>query len=106
MFRMLTRASAARALPRFTSVRSYFMDRDDCERRVMESVKNFEKVDQQKVAPASHFINDLGLDSLDQVEVVMAFEQEFTIDIPDNEAEKIMTIGEAVEYIANHPQAK
>ena len=48
-------------------------------------MKNFEKVPAEKVAPTAHFINDLGLDSLDQVEVVMAFEQEFLLDIPDAE---------------------
>jgi len=87
-------------------VRNYFLDRADTEKRVMECVKNFQKVPVDKVQPSAHFINDLGLDSLDQVEVVMAFEQEFLIDIPDNEAEKILTIDGAVEYCANHPQAR
>eukprot|EP01065_Artemidia_motanka_P031360 TRINITY_DN376_c0_g1_i2.p3 TRINITY_DN376_c0_g1~~TRINITY_DN376_c0_g1_i2.p3 ORF type:complete len:109 (+),score=44.41 TRINITY_DN376_c0_g1_i2:77-403(+) len=108
MFRAFARTSLA--MPARTLrpglARFYFLDRADTERRVIDCVKNFEKVPAEKVTPAAHFINDLGLDSLDQVEVVMAFEQEFTIDIPDNEAEKIMTVNEAVEYCANHPQAK
>eukprot|EP01060_Flectonema_neradi_P036136 TRINITY_DN6878_c0_g1_i1.p1 TRINITY_DN6878_c0_g1~~TRINITY_DN6878_c0_g1_i1.p1 ORF type:complete len:103 (+),score=17.82 TRINITY_DN6878_c0_g1_i1:63-371(+) len=86
--------------------RTYFLDRDDTERRVIDCVKNFQKVPSDKVTPSAHFLNDLGLDSLDQVEVVMAFEQEFLVDVPDNEAEKILSVHDAVEYIANHPQAK
>ena len=69
-------------------------------------LKNFQKVDPTKVTEKSHFMNDLGLDSLDTVEVVMAFEDEFAIEIPDNEADKILSVADAVEYIANHPQAK
>ena len=65
--------------------RSYFLDRADTEKRIIDVVKNFQKVPADKVTPTAHFINDLGLDSLDQVEVVMAFEQEFLLDIPDNE---------------------
>ncbi|KAJ9467956.1 Acyl carrier protein 2 [Diplonema papillatum] len=87
-------------------MRSYFLDRADTEKRVMECVRNFQKVPADRVKPGAHFINDLGLDSLDQVEVVMSFEQEFFIDIPDNEAEKILTIDDATEYVANHPQAR
>eukprot|EP00754_Rhynchopus_humris_P040381 Rhum_TRINITY_DN23424_c0_g1::Rhum_TRINITY_DN23424_c0_g1_i1::g.177996::m.177996/K03955/NDUFAB1; NADH dehydrogenase (ubiquinone) 1 alpha/beta subcomplex 1 len=105
MFRLATAASRlAPARARFA--RCYFLDRDDTEKRVIDCVKNFEKVPAEKVAPTAHFINDLGLDSLDQVEVVMAFEQEFLLDIPDAEAEKILTVENAVEYIANHPQAR
>lgn len=84
----------------------YLLDRADVLQRVLEVVKNFEKVDAAKVTPESHFINDLGLDSLDVVEVVMALEQEFVLDIPDHDAEKIQTIAEAVEYLAQNPMAK
>nr|GEV79401.1 acyl carrier protein 2, mitochondrial-like [Tanacetum cinerariifolium] len=58
------------------------------------------------VTPSAHFQNDLGLDSLDTVEVVMALEEEFGFEIPDNEADKISTISHAVDFIASHPQAK
>ena len=58
-----------------------------------------------QVTPA-HFQKDLGLDSLDTVEIVMAFEEEFGFEIPDNEAEKIDSIKSAVDFIASHPQAK
>jgi NADH dehydrogenase (ubiquinone) 1 alpha/beta subcomplex 1, acyl-carrier protein len=85
---------------------AYLLDKADVLARVSEVVKNFEKVDASKVTPESHFINDLGLDSLDVVEVVMALEQEFVIDIPDHEAEKIQSIPDAVEYLASNPMAK
>ncbi|WMV23793.1 hypothetical protein MTR67_017178 [Solanum verrucosum] len=58
------------------------------------------------VVPDAHFQNDLGLDSLDTVEVVMALEEEFRFEIPDNEADKINSINLAVDFIASHPQAK
>lgn len=59
-----------------------------------------------QVTPNAHFQNDLGLDSLDAVEIVMALEEEFGFEIPDNEADKINSIKHAVDFIASHPQAK
>lgn len=59
-----------------------------------------------QVTPTAHFQNDLGLDSLDTVEVVMAFEEEFAIEIPDTEADKILSTSDAISYIAGHPHAK
>lgn len=59
-----------------------------------------------QVTPNAHFQNDLGLDSLDSVEIVMAFEEEFGFEIPDNEADKINSINLAVDFIVSHPQAK
>jgi len=56
-------------------------------------------VDKEKVTPETSFVNDLGADSLDTVELVMELEEEFEIDIPDDAAEKIQTVGEAVEFI-------
>ncbi|KAL6988898.1 Acyl carrier protein 2, mitochondrial [Sarracenia purpurea var. burkii] len=58
------------------------------------------------VTPNAHFQNDLGLDSLDAVELVMALEEEFGFEIPDNEADKINSIDLAVDFISSHPQAK
>jgi acyl carrier protein len=56
-------------------------------------------VDQQKVTDEASFIDDLGADSLDTVELVMAFEEEFGSEISDNEAEKILTVGDAIKFI-------
>ncbi|KAF3633647.1 Acyl carrier protein 2, mitochondrial [Capsicum annuum] len=87
-------------------VRGSFLDKDEVRDRVITCVKNFQKVDPSKVAPNAHFQNDLGLDSLDTVEIVMALEEEFGFEIPDNEADKINSINLAVDFIASHPQAK
>jgi len=59
-------------------------------------------VSRDKVTPETHFINDLGADSLDTVELVMELEEEFDISIPDEDAEKIATVGEAIKYIEEH----
>jgi NADH dehydrogenase (ubiquinone) 1 alpha/beta subcomplex 1 len=64
------------------------------------------RIDFFQVTPESKFADDLGLDSLDAVEVVMAIEDEFAIEIPDAEADKIASVGDAVEYITSHPMAK
>jgi acyl carrier protein len=56
----------------------------------------------EKVTEETSFINDLGADSLDTVELVMEFEDEFDINIPDEDAEKIQTVGDAIKYIEEH----
>ncbi len=56
----------------------------------------------EQVNPATSFVNDLGADSLDTVELVMEFEDKFGMQIPDEEAEKIQTVGDAVQYIVDH----
>ena len=56
-------------------------------------------VEESQVRPEAKFIEDLGADSLDTVELVMALEEEFGLEIPDEEAEKILTVGDAVQYI-------
>jgi len=56
-------------------------------------------VDASEVVPTASFTNDLGADSLDTVELIMEFEKEFNINIPDEKAEKIATVGDAVEYL-------
>jgi len=58
-------------------------------------------VEKEKIEPTSSFIDDLGADSLDLVELVMAFEETFDIEIPDEAAEKILSIQDAVDYISN-----
>ena len=59
-------------------------------------------VDESEVTPEASFTNDLGADSLDTVELIMEFEKEFNIAIPDDQAEKIGTVGEAITYIENN----
>ncbi|MBW7943572.1 MAG: acyl carrier protein [Candidatus Kuenenia stuttgartiensis] len=62
-------------------------------------------VDEAEVTPQSNFTNDLGADSLDTVELIMEFEKEFNIAIPDDQAEKISTVGEAIKYIEENAKA-
>ncbi|ELU12264.1 hypothetical protein CAPTEDRAFT_155954 [Capitella teleta] len=69
--------------------------------RVLLVLKLYDKVDPEKLTLESHFMNDLGLDSLDQVEVVMAMEDEFGFEIPDRDAEKLMRPADIVQYIAD-----
>ncbi len=59
-------------------------------------------VDEAEITPESHFVDDLGADSLDTVELVMALEEEFGIEIPDEDAEKIQTVGDVAKYIDDH----
>lgn len=59
-------------------------------------------VDAAEVTIQAHFVNDLGADSLDTVELVMALEEEFDTEIPDEQAEKIQTVGQAIDYIQAH----
>ncbi|THU63336.1 hypothetical protein C4D60_Mb01t14700 [Musa balbisiana] len=87
-------------------VKGSFLDKSEVADRIITVVKNFQKVDPSKVTSNAHFQKDLGLDSLDTVEVVMALEEEFGFEIPDSEADKIDCIKVAVDFIASHPQAK
>ena len=70
--------------------------------KVIEIVCDQLGVSKDKVTPETSFVNDLGADSLDTVELVMEFEEEFDIDIPDEDAEKIRTVGEAIAYVEKH----
>ena len=74
--------------------------------RVIEIVCEQMGASKEKVTEATSFINDLGADSLDTVELVMEFEDEFDLNIPDEDAEKIQTVGDAIKYIEAHAQAK
>ncbi|XP_028267137.1 NADH:ubiquinone oxidoreductase subunit AB1b [Parambassis ranga] len=69
--------------------------------RVMYVLKLYDKISPEKLQTTSHFMKDLGLDSLDQVEIIMAMEDEFGFEIPDAEAEKLMTPDEIVQYVAD-----
>ncbi|XP_008487294.1 acyl carrier protein, mitochondrial, partial [Diaphorina citri] len=69
--------------------------------RVLKVVKAYDKVTADKLTTESHFINDLGLDSLDHVEVIMAMEDEFGFEIPDRDAEKLLHVKDVIRYIAD-----
>ena len=75
---------------------------DNTAAKVKEIIINELGVDPEKVTNEASFVDDLGADSLDTVELVMAFVEEFTIDIPDEDAEQMRTVGEAVAYIEKH----
>jgi len=83
------------------------LSQNEVAERVLSVVKSFYKIDAATTVTAeSHFTKDLGLDSLDAVEMVMAFEDEFCIEIPDANAEQIQTPNDAIKYVLSHPQAK
>lgn len=75
---------------------------NDISDRVKKIVVEHLGVDEAKVGDAASFIDDLGADSLDTVELVMAFEEEFGCEIPDDAAEKIVTVKDAVDFISEH----
>ena len=72
------------------------------EERIKEIIVEQLGANADEVTPEASFIDDLGADSLDTVELVMALEEEFDIEIPDEDAEKITTVGEAIKYIEGH----
>ena len=74
---------------------------DDISNRVKKIIVNHLGVSEDKIQDNSKFIEDLGADSLDTVELVMAFEEEFGSEISDSEAEKILTVGDAIKFIQN-----
>ena len=77
----------------------------DVDNKVKEIIMNKLGVDDGQVTPEASFTNDLGADSLDTVELVMEFEKAFNLQIPDEEAEKIATVGDAVRYIKSKSTA-
>ena len=74
----------------------------DIAERVKKIVVEHLGVDEAKVTEEASFVDDLGADSLDTVELVMAFEAEFGVEIPDDAAEKILTVKDAIEFIKSH----
>jgi NADH dehydrogenase (ubiquinone) 1 alpha/beta subcomplex 1 len=109
----VTRALRQQSVPlhRAQSVRMYSagggpLSQLEVTNRIMNILSRFDKVqDASKITEKAHFANDLGLDSLDTVEVVMAIEEEFGIEIPDKDADAIHSIPLAVEYILSQPDA-
>jgi acyl carrier protein len=75
------------------------------EDKVKEIIAKELEVDVKQMAPEAKFIEDLGADSLDIVELVMALEEEFGIEIPDEDADKLKTVGDAMNYLKSHASA-
>ena len=76
------------------------------EERVKQIIVEQLGVDEAEVTPNASFVDDLGADSLDTVELVMAFEEAFDIEIPDEQAERIRTVKDAIDYINTHSKGK
>ena len=74
-------------------------DQKTIEQRVKQIIVNQLNVNEEQITKDASFLDDLGADSLDTVELVMALEEEFEIEIPDEDAEKILTVGKALDYI-------
>ena len=74
-------------------------DMAELEDKVKDIIVEELGVEKDKLTEDAHFMEDLGADSLDTVELVMAFEKEFDLDIPDEEAEKLLTVGDALKYL-------
>jgi len=79
-------------------------DETNIEQKVRDIIVEQLGVNADQVTTEAKFIEDLGADSLDTVELVMAFEEEFGIEVPDEEAEKLLTVGNVVQYIEDHSQ--
>ncbi|KAI8978524.1 acyl carrier protein-like protein [Pilobolus umbonatus] len=113
---LLSAATRAATVQRSAVVRNAFpvimsrfyasLPKQDVESRVLEVVKSFEKVDPTKVTSQSNFNKDLGLDSLETVEVVMAIEEEFSVEIPDKDADAIHSVQQAIDYIVKREDAQ
>lgn len=81
------------------------MSEKSIEDKVRDIIVDQLGVNAEQVVKDARFIEDLGADSLDTVELVMAFEEEFSIEVPDEEAEKLQTVGDVVSYVEEHSQA-
>ncbi|MDD4933307.1 MAG: acyl carrier protein [Methylacidiphilaceae bacterium] len=77
-------------------------EKKSIEERVKEMIVEQLGVNPEQVTAKAKFIEDLGADSLDTVELVMAFEEEFNVEVPDEEAEKLQTVGDVIRYIEEH----
>jgi NADH dehydrogenase (ubiquinone) 1 alpha/beta subcomplex 1 len=107
--RGVTQTVRRSAIP-FIQVRAFsspqFLDTKVTTDRVFEVLGRFEKIDKSKLTPTASFSNDLGLDSLDSVEVVLALEDEFGIEINDEQSDAIRSVEDAVKFISGNPNSQ
>lgn len=104
------RVGYAPAIAPIMNVRNFadapqFLEEDEVTQRILDVLKKFPRIEESKLSADANFTKDLGIDSLDAVEVVMLIEDEFNLQIPDQEAEKIQSIPDAVRYVTTHPTA-
>jgi acyl carrier protein len=93
-------SGVCRTYPRATNTnRTNFMAEKSIEEKVKDIIVEQLGVNPEQVTPQASFIEDLGADSLDIVELVMAFEEEFGVEVPDEDAEKLQTVGDVIKYI-------
>jgi acyl carrier protein len=90
---------------KFDPAHPNFMSEKSIEDKVRDIIVDQLGVNAEQVVKEARFIEDLGADSLDTVELVMAFEEEFSIEVPDEEAEKLQTVGDVVAYVEEHSQS-
>ncbi|KAI9293209.1 acyl carrier protein [Neoconidiobolus thromboides FSU 785] len=92
------------------SLRAYSTDAglstNDIQSRIFKVLESYEKIDAKSITPEAHFTKDLKLDSLDNVEVVMAIEEEFSIEIPDHDADEIRSVQDAIKYVSSRKDAQ
>ncbi|GEQ66342.1 hypothetical protein JCM33374_g5 [Metschnikowia sp. JCM 33374] len=97
------------AIARPSAMRTYAgfppLTRDLAKERIIELLEGFSKAEGKEITETSSFSQDLGLDSLDVVEVVMEVEHEFNIQIPDHEADTLKSVGQTIDYILEQPDA-
>jgi acyl carrier protein len=96
---MFACGDAARGLSHALQTKDFMADEKSIEDKVKDIIVEQLGVNPEQVTPQASFIEDLGADSLDIVELVMAFEEEFGVEVPDEDAEKLQTVGDVISYI-------
>ena len=99
---MLAKARAAE----YRGVTNFMADEKSIEEKVKDIIVEQLGVNPEQVTPQASFIEDLGADSLDIVELVMAFGEEFSVEVPDEDAEKLQTVGDVINYIKERAKPK
>jgi len=87
---------------RISNMHKIIVEEQDVSRRICEIIADRLDVPINEVTPEASFTDDLGADSLDQVELIMAMEEEFDISVPDEDAETLLTVGNVLKYVSDH----